>query len=358
MEASRSHLNAPDLESEGLRALAETLGEVPFLRAGRPVRSGKPDRADFEIKVRWPGGETTLLCEVRRNGQPSPARDALAQLEHWVAQRPGSTGVLIAPYISPDVAQMCAERGIAAIDLSGNARLTVGNIYIHRAGKPNRFTERQEMRSIFAPKASRVLRVLIENPGHVWTTQALAEEAKVSAGQVSQVKQSLHASDWLVEGHGVRLSRPEDTLRTWGVHQGRVELERVEFHTTKPLERAQEDLLWLFPKAGRHFGLCGQSAAWVYAPMVKPLRVSMYVDWSPREDWIQRDAFLKEVPSGGNVVLIRPRDEGVFYWKPGASPNKLSIVGVVQTYLDCVRSGGRGEEAAAAVLEQRLRPAW
>lgn len=340
-----------------MRCITETLREVPFLQAGEPLQSTGPDRADFEIGIRWPGGETTLLCEVRRTGQPSPARDALAQLEQWVSKRPGATGVLIAPYISPAVAQMCVQRRIGAIDLSGNACLTFGNVYIRRTGNPNRFTERRELRSVFAPKASRVLRVLLENSDRAWTVQALANEAKVSLGQVSQVKQSLEASEWLMPDHGVRLSRPEDTLRKWALHQGRVELDRVEFYTPKSLEQAQQDLLSLFPQVGRHFALCAQSAAWVYAPMVKPLKVSLYVDWDPRDKPLQAAAFLKEVPSGGNVVLIRARDEGVFYSKP-PPPLGLSIVGPVQAYLDCVRSGGRGEEAAEAVLEQKLRPRW
>jgi hypothetical protein len=30
----------------------------------------------------------------------------------------------------------------------------------------------------------------------------------------------------------------------------------------------------------------------------------------------------------------------------------------VQTYVDLAHAGGRGEEAAEAILNQRLKPAW
>ena len=65
-----------------------------------------------------------------------------------------------------------------------------------------------------------------------------------------------------------------------------------------------------------------------------------------------KDLDLKEVGSGGNVVLMRPRDSGVFYH--ATMLGGLKVTGLVQTYLDCMLSGGRGEEAAAAILEQKL----
>jgi hypothetical protein len=56
------------------------------------------------------------------------------------------------------------------------------------------------------------------------------------------------------------------------------------------------------------------------------------------------------------VILLEPRDEGVFY--KTTKTGKVAVVGAVQAYLDCMRAGGRGEEAAQAILEQRLLPSW
>jgi hypothetical protein len=36
----------------------------------------------------------------------------------------------------------------------------------------------------------------------------------------------------------------------------------------------------------------------------------------------------------------------------------MACTNTVQTYVDLWHSGGRGQEAAEAVLEQRLKPEW
>ena len=336
------------------QAVQAALAEVPFLHVS-PVRFGHSGDGDFEFDVTWPAGSITLLCEFKAVGQPGPARNAIASLERRLLTRPNATGVLVAPYITESVSQMCRDHKIGTVDLSGNARLTFGNVYVHRSGNPNRFSERREMRSLFAPKASRVLRVLLENPEKAWTVQALATEAQVSIGQVSHVKQALAAYEWLAPENGVRISRPEEVLRKWSRQQENIESEHVEFYTSRSLEQAQKDLLGLYPQLGKQFALCGLSAAWQYAPMVPPVRLTMFVSWDARETASQSS--LKEVPSGGNVVLIRPRDEGVYYPAPHRLP-QFPIVGPVQTYLDCMRAGSRGEEAAEAVLEQVIRRWW
>jgi len=65
---------------------------------------------------------------------------------------------------------------------------------------------------------------------------------------------------------------------------------------------------------------------------------------------------LKEVPSGANVSLMIPYDEGVFY---GARDVEgLRVVCPVQLYLDLKGYKGRGEEAAEAVWKQELAKLW
>ena len=60
--------------------------------------------------------------------------------------------------------------------------------------------------------------------------------------------------------------------------------------------------------------------------------------------------------TGANFTLPWPFDEGVFY---GARTiGQDSVVADVQLYLDLMESKGRGEEAATAILEQKLRPRW
>ncbi len=343
-------------ESKAAKVVLSLLGEVPFLMVGALVEQprGSGYVPDFEIPVRWPGGETTIIGEHKSSGQPAVARQAIAQLELFLQKRPGCMGVLVAPYLSPVVMDMCAEHRIGAVDLSGNARLMFGNVFIDRHGNPNRFSEERELRSIFTPKAARVLRVLLENPGEAWPVKKLADEAKVSLGQISKVKQALERMEWLVEERGICLKDPEVVLKQWAPQQGVVEAKRVECYTMLPDDRLELQLEGMARYETMKIAYCGMSAAWRLAPMVQPPRRMLYVDGDP--ELLVPRIQLKRVDHGGNVILIQPRDGGVFY--KVTKTGKIAVVGAVQAYLDCMRVSGRGEEAAEAILEQRLRPTW
>ena len=64
--------------------------------------------------------------------------------------------------------------------------------------------------------------------------------------------------------------------------------------------------------------------------------------------------------SGENLVVLTPDDDGVFYAGDGGTvgDNRLPATNLVQTYVDLFYCGGRGQEAAEALLEQRLKPEW
>ena len=68
----------------------------------------------------------------------------------------------------------------------------------------------------------------------------------------------------------------------------------------------------------------------------------------------------KQVDSGENLVVLIPDDDGVFYLGDGGTmgDNRMSCTNAVQTYVDLYHCGGRGEEAAEALLNQRLKPEW
>jgi hypothetical protein len=88
------------------------------------------------------------------------------------------------------------------------------------------------------------------------------------------------------------------------------------------------------------------------APFTRYARSAAYVD---AELAVAAEALgWKAVPTGANVSLLAAPDEGVWYGmrQVGDDP----VVSDVQLYLDLVASKGRGEEAAAFILEQRLRP--
>lgn len=68
----------------------------------------------------------------------------------------------------------------------------------------------------------------------------------------------------------------------------------------------------------------------------------------------------KLVDSGENLVALIPDDDGVFFLGDGGSAgdNRLACTNAVQTCVHLYHCGGRGEEAAEALLTQRLKPEW
>lgn len=82
--------------------------------------------------------------------------------------------------------------------------------------------------------------------------------------------------------------------------------------------------------------------------------VSAY--WMGNPDALVNGMNLKKVPSGANLEVILPYDEGVFYQATGV--DNIPVVSPVQLYLDLANMPGRGEEAAKFLLDQVLKPTW
>ena len=54
--------------------------------------------------------------------------------------------------------KICEEAGVGYVDLAGNARLAFDHVFIETRSPKNPFIEKRELRSLFAPRATRVLR--------------------------------------------------------------------------------------------------------------------------------------------------------------------------------------------------------
>ena len=94
------------------------------------------------------------------------------------------------------------------------------------------------------------------------------------------------------------------------------------------------------------------AGAALIAPYVRPVDIHMYVPEIGSAKELARALDLKPIPRGGNVKLVIPSDEGVFY--QSQITDGVRVVSDVQLYVDLFNYPARGEEAAQAVYNRIL----
>jgi hypothetical protein len=114
-----------ELELRATEALRALLGQVSVIKLKEIRREKGSVLADVDVL----GHRHTLACEVKSNAQPENLRNALRHLNN--TQRKDATiPVVIAPYLSPEAQAVCKESHAGFIDLEGNARLAMGEVFI------------------------------------------------------------------------------------------------------------------------------------------------------------------------------------------------------------------------------------
>jgi hypothetical protein len=219
--------------------------------------------------------------------------------------------------------------------------------------------------NLSTPEAARVIRALLatDNAGRKWTQRDLQLHAQpnVSIGLVNKVVRHLHDQAFIEDlpDGGFKVRAPLDLLTAWrGAYRFDRHLRRSYF-TLLQGRKLQEKLASLESITGGHAAYGAFSAADFQAPHVRQPKTWLYVG-SEWEDKFREVAEAKLVDSGENLVVLIPEDNGVFYLQEGGTmgEQRLSCTNAVQTYVDLFHCGGRGEEAAEALLEQNLKRAW
>jgi hypothetical protein len=309
---------------------------------------------DFLAKLATPTGKLELIVEVKPSGQPRIVREAVGALLMRRRAYPKAYGIVAAPYISAESAAICEAENVGFVDFAGNCRINFGGIFIERSGQPALPSAKREQRSLFTPKASRVLRVLLEDPKKKWRIAKLGPKAGVSLGQAFNVKRILLDQEMIiVDDDGIILKDAEVLLVKWAVAYV-PRKNWSEYFTLKSPAEFEAELAKICDAKSIPYALMGFSAASRYAPAVRSNRAMAYVSGDP--DAIALELGLKAVTSGANIVIAIPSDEGVYYGSQEI--DGMKIVSPLQAYLDLVGFRGRGDEAAQTILERKVRPTW
>jgi len=346
-----------NFEIKAKDALLKCFQDIPFLEIKNVdvephfgnIKPGMRIDLQLQEQVQY------VIVELKNNGEPRYARQAVNQILRQLQESRNDYGVFIAPYISPRAAAICQEADVGYIDLAGNCFISFENIYIHKEGKSNPFTRKRYLRSLYSPKAERILRVLLTSGLKEWKVEELALEADVSLGQVSNVKKLLADEEWIdAKTVGFSLTDPYSLLEEWSKNYKYQRNKVLNFYTILGIAEFEYELGEICQRENIRYGLTGFSGSSRYAPAVRYQRVMAYV----QDDFDELIKYLeiKPVDSGANVMLLKPYDDGVFY---GTQERDGSmVVSPVQIYLDLFSYRGRGEEAAEILLDEVIRKSW
>jgi len=350
-------LSEKELLEKAQSIIESALSDIPFVKIRKSI-SNVPiidKKVDLVFDILVAGKPTKFIVEVKSLGEPLPVRTAASQINDYLRYFKGSYGILIAPYLSNASRRICREEGIGCVDLAGNAFINFKNIYIDRGGKPNPFTINRLSRSLFAPKSARILRVLLSAPLKKWYVENLSKEATISIGLASRVKRTLLLKEWIkVEKKGFYLIKPEEVLNQWVSNYSYQKNPSLSYYSGSTDDELESVIDSECKKRGYEYGLALFSGARKIAPFVRSMKFFSYIDGDIED--IAKTLQMKKVESGANVTLFQPYDKGIFYGLQEL--NGIKVVSDIQLYLDLKSYKGRGEEAAQAIFEQKIKPRW
>ncbi len=308
---------------------------------------------DFLVRFKMGSAHHTLAVEITSLGQPRQIRDAIAKLAEVRRELPDAYPVAVAPYIGPQSATLLRRQGFGYLDLSGNCALAFDNVLIEKDGKPNLRPSTRPLKSLFAPRATRVVRVLLVDPQHAWRLEELAKTADVSLGHAHNVVKRLQDLSWVErdEQQRIQLAKPADLLDAWAdVYSHRANPTQVYFSSERVTRRLVGEVARAAHAAGRRFAFTLHSGAALVAPNVRMPAIHCYVEGPPEP--VARALGLRPAEGEGNVHLLTPYDAGVFH--APIAKGGVPVVCLPQLYVDLFHHERRGREQAAHLRREAM----
>lgn len=347
------------------RALRGILREWEELRLHSEPRSeALPDCPyDLLLTAEFAGRRIGFAIDAKKRVTPQTAIAYSRRLASLA--RPDLIPVLYAPVISPRVAAITKSEGVGYLDQSGNCWLKSASagLLIERQGfqSANRSVAPAVAIDAFSPKSSRIVRVMLSQPTRGWLLRELAEHPTVgvSMGLASKVKHKLLEEGYLVERERMLYLRdPLALLADWSAkYSGPAEKKLL--YARGELHSLEQRVVECCRHREWQVALAGFSAAWRQAPDVRYHVATLYVEEdafnSEGVGQLINELFAKTVDSGHVLELWKPYDRSVFAEVETSADDILPATSPLQTYLDLRRTPGRGEEAASALFDKRLR---
>ena len=337
-------------EKEGLRNAADLLADwlkVPKVKVRLPHELG--DGMTFGI------GKHAFTIQFKANSGSAQIYSIVrAVRERKIRLNKSPISIIAVPFMGEAGISICKKEEISWLDLSGNADISAPGLRIFIEGRPNLFKSAGRPSSPFAPKSSRIARLLLMHSGLPMSQREIAHEAEMDEGFTSRIVSRLQADGLIVRTNDGRVlvPNPDLLLESW----------REAFEFQKNLivkghlaERSSDEILkklsTQLKKYDMRHAATGLCAAWLYTRFAGFRTVTLYLDSFSSLDILTSAGFRKE-PSGANVWIVIPKDAGVFQGLNQVEG--IPCVHPVQVYLDLSGHPERAKVAANQIRNELL----
>ncbi len=333
--------------------LADLLGlPVAELRGAQEADLARGRRADTVIVAK----DHRFVIELRRSASAASVSGAIEQLRHLTGRTNKRTiPLVVVPHMGQVGQKLCAERGAAWMDLSGNAMIVAPGLHIRVEGRPNRFKRPGRPRTAFAPKSSRIARWLLMHPERAMSQRELAEATGLDEGFTSRIVSTLDEDGLVVRDKDGRVSAhdPDVLLEAWREVYDFAKHDIVQGHIpARSGDVLLRDLTGALKTAEVEHAATGLAGAWVLTRFAGFRLVTVFARTSPPGALMGALGFREE-PRGANVWLVVPNDEGVF--QGAEERDGVRCAHPVQVYLDLKGHPERASEAAEKLRTEHLR---
>ena len=288
--------------------------------------------ADLLVKFKMGDQEHTLVLEVSPLGQPRQIREAVTKLGEIRRELPTAYAVATATYISPQSAAILRRANLGYLDLSGNCYLAFEQVLIEKEGKRNLRPSTRPLKSLFAPRATRVARVLLAEWQRSWRLEDLA---------------------WVErdERQRIRLAKPADLLEAWCESYTYRENELATYFSPERITRRLiAEIVRLAERDGRRYALTMHAGASLVAAHLRMPAIHCYLEGDPAP--IAAGLGLRPAEGDGTVYLLSPYDQGVFAGL--LEKGGFKVVSRPQLYADLVHYERRGREQAEHLRREAM----
>jgi Transcriptional regulator, AbiEi antitoxin, Type IV TA system len=346
-------LKLPDIRAQVSQRLRELF---PKARGWEESFDAKIGRQTANLLVRFRVGEQehAVVLEASSLGQPRQIRAAVTRLAELRREMPSAYPAAAAVYIGPESARILKSHNFGYIDLSGNCYLALENILIEKEGKRNIGASTRPLRSLFAPRATRVVRVLLSEIGRAWRLGELAKAADISLGHSHNVVKRLEELAWLERDTSdrLRLTKPADLLESWSDSYTYRENDIASYAVPERITRKfLVEVAHTAEAEGRRYAFTMSAGLSLVAPHLRMTAAHAYLEGDPAPV-AARLGMRPVAEADGTLHLLAPYDVGVFYGL--LEKGGLRVTSLPQLFVDLARYEPRGADQAQHLRREAM----